>query len=58
MDWSLKSILSEIVSWVIFPALFFLLMNLPGLLAQTRMLLGQSLSFNRTPKGFNSRIGE
>jgi cellulose synthase/poly-beta-1,6-N-acetylglucosamine synthase-like glycosyltransferase len=57
-DWSLKSLLSEILSWVIFPVLFFLLMNLPGLLAQTKMLLGQSISFSRTPKGLNSRIGD
>lgn len=58
MDWSLKSLLSETVSWVIFPALFFLLMNLPGMVAQTQMLLGQPIPFNRTPKGLNSRIGE
>jgi cellulose synthase/poly-beta-1,6-N-acetylglucosamine synthase-like glycosyltransferase len=57
-DWSPKSLLSEIVSWVIFPALFFLLMNLPGLLAQTKMLLGQPISYSRTPKGLNSRIGD
>lgn len=58
MDWSSKSILSEIISWIIFPALFFLLMNLPGLLAQTKMLLGQPIAFNRTPKEFNSKLGE
>lgn len=58
MDWSLKSLLGEIISWVIFPALFFLLMNLPGLLAQTKMLLGRPLYFNRTPKGLNSKIGD
>ena len=58
MDWSLKCFLSETLSWAIFPALFLLLMNLPGLLAQTKMLLGQPISFNRTPKGLNSRMGE
>jgi cellulose synthase/poly-beta-1,6-N-acetylglucosamine synthase-like glycosyltransferase len=58
VDWSLKSLLSEIVSWAIFPALFFLLVNLPGLLAQTKMLIGQPFFFNRTPKGFKSIIGE
>ena len=57
-DWNLKSLLSEIVSWAIFPILFFLLTNLPGLLAQTKMLLGQTIVFNRTPKGLNSRLGE
>jgi hypothetical protein len=57
-DWSLKGFLGEVVSWAIFPVLFLLLMNLPGLLAQTRMLLGKSMSFNRTPKGLNSRMGD
>jgi hypothetical protein len=33
-------------------------MNLPGLLAQTKMLLGQPISFSRTPKWLNSRIGD
>jgi hypothetical protein len=58
MDWSLGGFLGEVVSWAIFPVLFLLLMNLPGLLAQTRMLLGQSMAFNRTPKGLNSRMGD
>jgi cellulose synthase/poly-beta-1,6-N-acetylglucosamine synthase-like glycosyltransferase len=58
MDWSLKCFLSETLSWVIFPVLFLLLMNLPGLLAQTQMLLGKPISFNRTPKGLNSRLGD
>jgi hypothetical protein len=58
IDWSLKTLAGEIVSWVFFPVLFFLLMNLPGLQAQTRMLLGQPIPFNRTPKGIDSKIGE
>ena len=57
-DWSLKILAGEMVSWVIFPVLFFLLMNLPGLQAQTRMLLGQRIPYNRTPKGIDSKIGE
>ncbi|HEX7619990.1 MAG TPA: glycosyltransferase family 2 protein [Anaerolineales bacterium] len=57
-DWSLKTLAGEIVAWVFFPVLFFLLMNLPGLQAQTGMLLGQPIPFNRTPKGINSKIGE
>jgi len=57
-DWNLMSLLSEVVSWVIFPVLFFLLTNLPGLLAQTKMLLGQTIVYNRTPKGLNSKVGE
>ncbi len=57
-DWSLKTLAGEIVSWLFFPVLFFLLMNLPGLQAQTGMLLGQPIPFNRTPKGIYSKIGE
>ncbi len=57
-DWNLISLLSEVVSWAIFPVLFFLLTNLPGLLAQTKMLLGQTIVYNRTPKGLNSKLGE
>jgi len=57
-DWNLKSLSSEIVSWAIFPVLFFLLTNLPGLLAQTKMLLGQTIVFNRTPKRLNSKFGD
>jgi cellulose synthase/poly-beta-1,6-N-acetylglucosamine synthase-like glycosyltransferase len=58
IDWSLKTLAGEIAAWVFFPVLFFLLMNLPGLQAQTRMLLGQPISFNRTPKGIHSKIGD
>jgi hypothetical protein len=58
IDWSLKPLLSEIVSWVIFPVLSFLLLNLPGLQAQTKMVLGQPFQFNRTPKELDSKVGE
>ncbi len=57
-DWRPKTLASEIVSWLIFPVLFFLLMDLPGLQAQTKMLLGQPLPYTRTPKGLNSKIGD
>jgi cellulose synthase/poly-beta-1,6-N-acetylglucosamine synthase-like glycosyltransferase len=57
-DWSLKTLLGEVLAWVIFPVLFFLLMNLPGLLSQTQMLLGRPIPYYRTPKGFNSKLGE
>ncbi len=57
-DWSLKTLASEVASWAIFPVLFFLLMNLPGLQAQTKMLLGQPIPYTRTPKRLNSKIGE
>ncbi len=58
IDWNLKPLLSEIISWVIFPVLSFLLMNLPGLQAQTKMVLGQPFQFNRTPKELDSKVGE
>ena len=57
-DWNLKTLAGEVASWMIFPLLFFLMMNLPGLQAQTSMLLGHPFSFNRTPKKFDSRMGE
>ncbi len=57
-DWNLKTLAGEIVSWFVFPIMFFLLMNLPGLQAQTMMLLGRPLQYVRTPKGINSKIGE
>jgi hypothetical protein len=57
-DWGIKTLAGEIVSWAIFPVLFFLLMNLPGLQAQTGLLLGQRLSYQRTPKWVDSKIGE
>jgi len=58
VDWSAKSLLGEVAAWVLFPVLFFLLMNLPGLLAQTRMLLGKPAAYVRTPKGFDARLGD
>jgi cellulose synthase/poly-beta-1,6-N-acetylglucosamine synthase-like glycosyltransferase len=57
-NWSFRTLASEIISWVVFPWLFFLLMNLPGLQAQTQMLLGQPISYARTPKGFNAKFGD
>jgi cellulose synthase/poly-beta-1,6-N-acetylglucosamine synthase-like glycosyltransferase len=57
-DWNLKSLSSEIVSWSIFPVLVFLLTNLPGLLAQTKMMLGKTIDFKRTPKGFHAKFGD
>ncbi len=58
IDWSPKYLMTEIVSWVIFPVLSFLLLNLPGLQAQTKMILGQPFQFNRTPKELDSKVGE
>ena len=58
VDWSLKTLAGEVIAWMIFPLLFFLLMNLPGLQAQTGMLLGQPFYFNRTPKRLDSKMGE
>jgi hypothetical protein len=58
IDWNFKTMASEILSWVIFPVLSFLLVNLPGLQAQTMMLLGQPSFFSRTPKELDSKIGE
>ena len=57
-DWSPATLAREIVSWIIFPVLSFLLMNLPGLQAQTKMVLGQPFYFNRTPKELDSKPGQ
>ena len=57
-DWNLRTLASEIASWIIFPVLSFLLMNLPGLQAQTKMVLGQPFYFNRTPKQLDSKVGQ
>jgi hypothetical protein len=58
MDWSPGTLLSEAVAWLFFPVLFFLLLNLPVLQAQTRMLLGQPFYFKRTPKGPDARFDD
>ena len=58
VDWNLKTLVSEILAWVIFPVLSFLLLNLPGLQAQTKMVLGQPFQFNRTPKLLDSKVGQ
>ena len=58
VDWNLKTLVSEILAWVIFPVLSFLLLNLPGLQAQTKMVLGQPFQFNRTPKQLDSKVGQ
>jgi cellulose synthase/poly-beta-1,6-N-acetylglucosamine synthase-like glycosyltransferase len=57
-DWSPATLLREIAAWVIFPVLSFLLMNLPGLQAQTKMVLGQPFYFQRTPKDIDSKAGQ
>lgn len=57
-EWSLNTLVREILAWVIFPVLSFLLMNLPGLQAQTKMVLGQPFQFNRTPKRLDSKAGQ
>ncbi len=57
-DWNFKTFAGEVISWAIFPVLFFLLMNLPGLQAQTGLLLGRPIPYHRTPKWVDSKISE
>jgi len=57
-DWSPITLMREVAAWVIFPVLSFLLMNLPGLQAQTMMVLGQPFQFNRTPKRLDAKAGQ
>jgi hypothetical protein len=58
VDWSLRSLMSEILAWLFFPVFFLLLLNLPILHAQTKLLLGQRIRFKRTPKGPRSTIAD
>jgi hypothetical protein len=58
VDWSLRSLLSEILAWLFFPVFYLLLLNLPILHAQTKLLLGQRIQFKRTPKGPRSTIAD
>ena len=50
-SWKPGVILSEIASWVFFALITFVLAGLPVLHAHTKMLFGDSLTFDRTPKG-------
>jgi cellulose synthase/poly-beta-1,6-N-acetylglucosamine synthase-like glycosyltransferase len=57
-NWNMKNLPGEIAAWLIFPVLFFLMMNVPGMLAQTQMLLGKPIRFYRTPKGLHSKLSD
>lgn len=58
MDWSIRILLSEAVPWLLLPLFLFLLVNLPILQAQTKMVLGRPFYFKRTPKGFQARLDD
>jgi cellulose synthase/poly-beta-1,6-N-acetylglucosamine synthase-like glycosyltransferase len=49
--WKLTTVIPEIVSWVFLAFITFVLTGLPVLHAHTKMLLGDNLVFERTPKG-------
>lgn len=55
-DWRPRILLGEFVPWLLFPVLFFALLSLPILQAQTTMLLGKPSYFNRTPKGLQAQV--
>jgi cellulose synthase/poly-beta-1,6-N-acetylglucosamine synthase-like glycosyltransferase len=57
-EWSITTLVREVLAWIIFPVLSFVLLNLPGLQAQTRMVLGQPFQFNRTPKRLDAKAGQ
>jgi cellulose synthase/poly-beta-1,6-N-acetylglucosamine synthase-like glycosyltransferase len=57
-EWSLNTLVREVLAWIIFPVLSFVLMNLPGLQAKTKMILGQPFQFNRTPKRLDAKAGQ
>lgn len=49
--WKPGTVVPEIVSWIFFAVITFVLAGLPVLHAHTKMLLGDDLAFERTPKG-------
>lgn len=55
MSWRLTTVISELGSWVIFAVITLVLAGLPVIQAQTMMLLGGSLVYERTPKGLPSK---
>jgi hypothetical protein len=50
-DWRPTVVLSELITWTIMPVLSVVLVGLPILHAQTKMLLASPLVYARTPKG-------
>jgi hypothetical protein len=51
ISWKPQVLLGEIASWIIFPVITFVLSGVPSLHAHTKILLGDSMTFERTPKG-------
>ena len=48
--WRLSTLVMEILGWGVMPVASFIMLGLPVLHAQTKMMLGSQLSFVRTPK--------
>jgi hypothetical protein len=48
--WRLSTLILEILGWGMMPVASFLMLGLPVLHAQTKMMLGSQLAFVRTPK--------
>ncbi len=51
MSWRFSTVVSELVSWIIFPVITLVLAGVPVIQAQTMLLMGGSLVYERTPKG-------
>jgi cellulose synthase/poly-beta-1,6-N-acetylglucosamine synthase-like glycosyltransferase len=49
-QWRLSTLILEILGWGALPAASFVMLGLPVLHAQTKMMLGSQLAFERTPK--------
>jgi cellulose synthase/poly-beta-1,6-N-acetylglucosamine synthase-like glycosyltransferase len=52
-QWTVTVLASELVTWIVMPVFSLLVLFLPDLHAQTKMLLGSPLAFVRTPKGLD-----
>jgi cellulose synthase/poly-beta-1,6-N-acetylglucosamine synthase-like glycosyltransferase len=57
-NWSIGAVGGEIISYFTFTLLTIVLAGLPALEAQTMMLFGEPLAFERTPKSIESHAGQ
>jgi cellulose synthase/poly-beta-1,6-N-acetylglucosamine synthase-like glycosyltransferase len=57
-NWKPSILVAELISFASFSFLTLGLAALPALEAQTMMLFGETLTFQRTPKKFDSRAGQ
>lgn len=57
-NWKILDLLKEFILWFALPVLTFLMVALPVIHAQTRMMLGAKLYYKTAPKVMNHRVTE